>query len=184
MTDDPVRTEVRSDAAWMEFQEYFVHRHQEPEVHEVRYVGAEDARATWEVTTALSAARAILVGPSNPIVSIGPILAVGGIRAAIDTARGRGTPVVAVSGIIGGRALRGPADRMLTSLGHESTALGVARLYREWVDVFVLDEADRDLAGDVESLGLRAVVTDTVMTDNAARARLAGEMLEAAGVGG
>jgi LPPG:FO 2-phospho-L-lactate transferase len=184
MTDDPVRTEVRSDAAWMEFQEYFVHRHQEPEVHEVRYVGAEDARATWEVTTALSAARAILVGPSNPIVSIGPILAVGGIRAAIDTARGRGTPVVAVSGIIGGRALRGPADRMLTSLGHESTALGVARLYREWVDVFVLDEADRDLAGDVESLGLRAVVTDTVMTDDAARARLAGEMLEAAGVGG
>jgi LPPG:FO 2-phospho-L-lactate transferase len=183
MTDDPVRTEIRSDTAWMEFQEYFVHRHQEPEVHEVRYVGAEDARATWEVTTALSAARAILVGPSNPIVSIAPILAVGGIREAIDTARGRGTPVVAVSGIIGGQALRGPADRMLTSLGHESTALGVARLYREWVDVFVLDEADRELAGEVEALGLRTVVTDTVMTDDAARARLAGEMLEAAGVG-
>ena len=183
MTDDPVRTEVRSETVWMEFQEYFVHRHQEPEVHEVRYVGAEDARATWEVTTALSAARAILVGPSNPIVSIAPILAVGGIREAIDTARGRGTPVVAVSGIIGGRALRGPADRMLTSLGHESSALGVARLYREWVDVFVLDEADRDLAGDVESLGLRTVVTDTVMTDDLARARLAGEMLGAVGIG-
>jgi LPPG:FO 2-phospho-L-lactate transferase len=183
MTDDPVRTELRSEETWLEFQEYFVHRHQSPEVHEVRYTGVEDARATWEVTSALGAAEAIIVGPSNPIVSIGPILAVPGVRDAVATARRRGTPVVAVSGIVGGRALRGPADRMLASLGHEATALGVARLYADLVDVFVVDEADRELAGDIEALGLRTVVTDTVMIDDAARARLAGELLRAAGLG-
>ena len=123
------------------------------------------------------------MGPSNPIVSIAPILAVPGIAEAIATARGRGTPVIACRRIVGGRALRGPADRMLASLGHEPTALGVARLYADWVDVFVLDTEDRDLAGEVESLGLRTVVTDTIMTDDAARARLAVEMLAAAGVG-
>jgi LPPG:FO 2-phospho-L-lactate transferase len=182
MTDDVVRTELRSAETWLEFQEYFVHRHQAPEVHEVRYVGADEARATWEVTSALTAAAAILVGPSNPIVSIGPILAVAGVREAIDAARRRGTQVVAVSGIVGGQALRGPADRMLTSLGHEPTALGVARLYEDWLDVFVIDEADRKLAGEIESLGLRVVVADTVMVDDRARARLAGEMLAAAGL--
>lgn len=184
MTDDPVRTEIRSEDRWLPFQDYFVRLHQAPEVHEVRYLGAAEARASWEVTSALGAATAILVGPSNPIVSIGPILAVEGIRSAIEAARRRGTPVVAVSGIVGGRALRGPADRMLASLGHEPTALGVARLYQDWTDAFVLDRVDAELAPEVESLGLRVVVTDTVMTDDAARARLAGEMLVAAGVGG
>jgi LPPG:FO 2-phospho-L-lactate transferase len=91
-------------------------------------------------------------------------------------------PVVAVSGIVGGRALKGPADRMLDSLGHEASALGVARLYAGWVDTFVIDSADAALAPEIEALGLRVVVTDTIMTDDAARARLAGEMLEAATV--
>lgn len=181
MADEPVRTEVRTDDGWLDFQEYFVHRRQEPTVHEVRFSGAESAAATWEVTTAIGSAAVIVVAPSNPIVSIAPILAVPGIAAAIDVARKRGTRVVAVSGIVGGKALKGPADRMLASLGHEPTALGVARLYVEWVDVFVLDNADADLAPQVEALGLSVAVTDTIMTDDAARARLAREMLELGG---
>jgi LPPG:FO 2-phospho-L-lactate transferase len=182
MADEPIRTWVRTDDGWLEFQEYFVHRHQAPDVHEVRFAGAEEASATWEVTTALGSAAAVLVGPSNPIVSIGPILAVPGIADAIAVARKRGAPVVAVSGIVGGKALRGPADRMLASLGHEPTALGVARLYAAWIDAFVVDSADADLVPAIEQLGLRVHVTNTIMTDDASRARVAGEVLEAAGV--
>jgi LPPG:FO 2-phospho-L-lactate transferase len=181
MSDDPVRTLVRTDDdAWLEFQEYFVHRHQEPTVHEVAFEGSADARPTWEVTTALRSATAILVAPSNPIVSIGPIRALAGIAEAIAEARARATPVVAVSGIVGGRALKGPADRMLESLGHESSALGVARIYAGWVDTFVIDRVDERLAPEIEALGLRVVVTDTIMSDDQSRARLAAEMLAAA----
>jgi len=182
MTDDPVRTRLRTDDGWLDFQEYFVHRHQEPAVHEVAFDGADVARATWEVTSRIVAAEAILMAPSNPIVSLGPILAVPGVRDAIDEARRRGTRVVAVSGIVGGRALKGPADRMLASLGHESSALGVARLLAGWIDTFVVDSVDAAHAPEIEALGLAVVVTDTIMTDDAARARLAGEMLAAAGV--
>ncbi|MFL5679110.1 MAG: 2-phospho-L-lactate transferase [Chloroflexota bacterium] len=178
MADEPVRTLVRTDQGWLEFQEYFVHRHQVDEVREVRFAGADAATLSWEVSTAIGSAEAILVGPSNPIVSIGPILAVPGIADAIAEARRRGTPVVAVSGIVGGKAIRGPADRMLASLGHEATALGVARLYAPWVDALVIDHADEALEAEIESLGLRVLVTDTMMSDDAARARVAGEVLE------
>ena len=177
MTDAPVRTEVRTDEGWLEFQEYFVHRHQEPTVHEVRYAGIATARPTAEVLDALATARTILIAPSNPIVSLGPILALPGLREAIGAARQGGTPVVALSGIVGGHALKGPADRMLASLGHESSALGVARILADEVDGFVLDTIDAELAPEITGLGLRTDVTDTVMTDDAARARLAGEML-------
>ena len=122
-------------------------------------------------------ADTVVVAPSNPIVSIGPILAVPGMGEAIAAARRRGATVAAVSGIIGGRALKGPADRMLTSLGHESSALGVARLYAGLVDTFVVDQIDAGLADEVGALGLRVVVTDTVMTDDDARQRLAREIL-------
>ena len=177
MTDEPVRTEVRTDDGWLEFQEYFVHRHQEPTVHEVRFSGIDAARPTPEVAAALDAADAVVVAPSNPIVSVGPILAVPGLREAIDGARQRGVPIVAVSGIVGGKALKGPADRMLASLGHEVSALGVARQYADLADGFVLDDVDADNAGAVAALGLRTLVTDTIMTDDAARARFAGEVL-------
>jgi LPPG:FO 2-phospho-L-lactate transferase len=185
VSDDPVRTRVLTDDdGWLDFQDYFVRLHQEPEVHEVAFPGAEEARATWEVTTALTAAEAILVAPSNPIVSVAPILAVPGVRDALDSARRRGTRVVAVSGIVGGRALKGPADRMLASLGHEASALGVARLYAGWVDAFVIDRVDEALAPGIEALGLEVRVTDTIMGDDAARARVAAEMLALAGVPG
>ncbi len=181
MADEPVRTEVLTDDGWLEFQEYFVHRHQAPTVRDVRFSGVEAARPTPEVRAALGAARAVVIAPSNPVVSVGPILAVPGMTEALAATRDRGVPVVAVSGIVGGRALRGPADRMLASLGHEATALGVARIYASLVDGFVLDAVDAALAPAVEALGLRVLVTDTVMTDDATRARLAHETLAFAG---
>jgi LPPG:FO 2-phospho-L-lactate transferase len=177
MTDDDVRTEVRTDDGWLEFQEYFVHRHQAPEVREVRFRGAAESRATPEVLAAFGAAELIVVAPSNPIVSVGPILAVGGVREALTGARRRGVPIVAVSGIVGGRALKGPADRMLRSLGHESSALGVARLYAEFADGFVLDDVDAGLRPAIEGLGLAALTTGTIMTDDASRARVAAQVV-------
>ncbi len=182
MSDDPVRTEVRTDDGWLEFQEYFVHRHQEPTVHEVRFCGVETARPTAEVLSALATADLVAVAPSNPIVSVGPILAVPGLRPAIADARRRGAQVVAVSGIVGGRALKGPADRMLESLGGESSALGVARLYASWIDTFVIDEADRALAPAIEGLGVDVVVADTIMADDAGRVRVAAVVLAAGGL--
>jgi LPPG:FO 2-phospho-L-lactate transferase len=181
MADEPVRTEVRTDDGWLEFQEYFVHRRQAPEVHEVRLAGIDAARATPEVLAAIEDASVIVVCPSNPIVSVGPILAVRGLREAVAGARVRGVAVAAVSPIIGGRALKGPADRMLASLGHEASALGVARLYAGIADVFVLDTVDAPLAPSIEALGLRPVVTDTIMSDDASRARVAATVLEATG---
>jgi LPPG:FO 2-phospho-L-lactate transferase len=180
MTDSTVRTEVLTDDGWLEFQEYFVHRHQQPEVRDVRFVGVEAANATPEALDALERADAIVIGPSNPFVSVTPILSVAGIEAGLQTARSRGAPVVAVSGIVGGKALKGPADRMLVSLGHESSALGVARRYTGIADVFVLDERDRALEAAIGDLGLRTLVTDTIMADDAGRARLAADVLAAA----
>jgi LPPG:FO 2-phospho-L-lactate transferase len=177
MSDDPIRTDVRTDGGWLEFQDYFVRLHQEPEVHEVRFRGADGAAAAPGVVDAIDTAGAVVIAPSNPIVSVGPILAVGEIRAALGRARERGARIVAVSGIVGGKALKGPADRMLTSLGHESSALGVARLYAGVATDFVLDTVDAGLEPAIAALGLRTRVIDTIMTDDAARARLAAECL-------
>ena len=175
MTDGTVRTRVRTDAGWLDFQDYFVRLHQEPDVLEVRFEGAEVATVPPEVREALRAAELIVVAPSNPIVSIGPILAVPGLLEEIAAARARGVPSVGVSGIVGGKALRGPADRMLSSLGDEPSALGVARRYAAagLLDVFVIDGVDEGLAGAVRGLGLEVVVTDTIMSDAASRAALA-----------
>ena len=181
MADGPVATEVRTADGWLEFQEYFVHRRQEPDVHDIRFAGIGAAAPTPEVLEALAEADAVVVCPSNPLVSIGPILAVPGMRVAIGGARDRGVPVIAVSPIVGGRALKGPADRMLRSLGHEASALGVARLYAGLADVFVLDSVDADAAAAVAALGLRPMVTDTIMTDDGSRARLAADILAEAG---
>jgi len=178
MSDDPVRTEVLTGDGWLEFQEYFVHRHQEPEVLAVRLRGIEAASLSVPVAEAIEAATAIVLAPSNPIVSIGPILAVDGLTAAIKRAVERGVPVVAVSGIIGGRALKGPADRMLASLGHDSSALGVARLYAGLATGFMIDPVDAGLAPAIEALGLRVLVTDTLMVDDPSRARVAASVLD------
>ena len=177
MADEPIRTEVLTADGWLEFQEYFVHRHQEPAVHEVRFRGIDDARATPEARAALDAAEVVVIAPSNPIVSIAPILAVRGMRDAVTGVRDRGIPVVAISGIIGGKALKGPADKMLASLGRDSSAVGVAREYIDVADAFVLDSVDGAMSPTIEALGMRTLVTDTIMSDDAERARLAGEVL-------
>ncbi len=181
MTDESVRTEVRTVEGWLEFQEYFVHRQQEPAVLEVRFRGIETAAPTAEVRLALDAAQAIVIAPSNPIVSVGPILAVAGLREMIERARSAGMPVVAVSGIVGGRALKGPADRMLASLGHEPSALGVARIYAGLATGFVVDPVDAHYTPEIERLGLRTLVVDTIMVDDASRARVAADVLAFAG---
>ena len=177
MADGPVRTRVRTDEGWLDFQEYFVRRRQGPEVREVAFEG--DLEPTAEVVAAVEAADVIVIGPSNPIVSIGPILA-GPIRGLVE-ARGRaGIPVVAVSPIVGGVALKGPADRMLVSLGHESSARGVAALYRSLATTFVLDTIDAAQEPEIAAMGFRTLVTDSVMADAAGRARLARTVLEVA----
>ena len=179
MTDAPVRTRVRTDDGWLDFQDYFVRLRQAPDVHEVDFVGIAEARPTPEVAAAIEVADVVVIAPSNPIVSIAPILAVPGMTELLAEARTRGARFAAVSGIVGGKALKGPADRMLASLGHEPTALGVARGYAGLIDTFVLDEVDAALTPAVKALGIRPVVTDTIMTDDASRARLAREVLAA-----
>lgn len=177
MSDDPVRTDVRTPEGWIEFQEYFVHRRQEPTVLEVRFRGIEAARPTAEVLAAIATAEAIIVAPSNPIVSIAPILALPAIREALEAVRADGRRIVAVSPIVAGRALKGPADRMLASLGHEPSALGVARMYADLATDFVLDRQDAELVAPIEALGLRGHVRDTIMAGDDGRTRLAGDVL-------
>ncbi len=178
MADEPVRTEVRTDDGWLDFQTYFVRLHQEPDVRELRYRGIDTARITPEVRDAFEAADAIVFAPSNPFLSIAPILAVRGMREAIEAAKARGTQVMAMSGIVGGKAIKGPADRILTSLGHEATAVGVARQYRGQIDRFVIDDVDAGLEPAIRALGLDVLVADTIMSDDAARARVAGIILD------
>jgi LPPG:FO 2-phospho-L-lactate transferase len=174
-TDDRLRTFLTTDAGELDFQSYFVHRGQRDEVRAVRFAGADAARPSPAALAALASAELVVIGPSNPIVSIGPILAIPGMREAIVASSG---PRIGVSGIVAGKALRGPADRMLTSLGHESSAVGVARLYEGLIGAFVIDEQDAALAPQVEALGMEVSVLPTVMRSDEDRAGLARALLE------
>ena len=140
----------------------------------VRLEGIKDARPTDAVLAALAEAELIVIGPSNPFVSIGPILDLLGVREALAAAS---APIVAVSPIVAGLALKGPADRMLASMGHEASALGVARLYAGLVDRFVVDSADADLRTDIEGLGMSVEVLPTVMRTDDDRRALAAALL-------
>jgi LPPG:FO 2-phospho-L-lactate transferase len=160
MTDDPVATMVTTADGEMAFQEYFVGRRHDIDVTAVRFEGASTARPAPGVLDAIASADAIVICPSNPVVSIGPVLAVPGVRDAVVAARER---VVAVSPIVGGAALKGPADRMLRGLGVEVSAVGVASWYREIAAALVIDDADAALAPAIEALDMRCVVTDTIM---------------------
>jgi LPPG:FO 2-phospho-L-lactate transferase len=182
MSDDRVETRVvvtdpDGPAREIGFQEYFVGRRHEVPVEAVRFAGIESAAAAPGVLSAIAAAACVVICPSNPIVSIGPVLAVGGIGAAVAARRDR---VVAVSPIIAGRALKGPADRMLAELGHEASVAGVARLWSPYAGTLVIDEADAGLAADVAAAGMRPVVTPTVMTGPAEAAALARAVLDTA----
>lgn len=178
MCDEPVATVLDTPDGPLEFQEYFVRRGQRDEVRGVEFRGIERARPTEAVLASLSGADAIVLCPSNPVVSLGPVFAVPGMRAALEASH---APKVAVSPIIGGRALKGPADRMLASTGHESSAAGVARIYAGLADALVVDHADAGETGEIESTGMRAFVTDAVMHDGPDRTRLAREVLGLAG---
>jgi LPPG:FO 2-phospho-L-lactate transferase len=170
MSDDRVRTRVETRHGALDFQTYFVRRAARDTVLAVHFEGARRARPSAGLLRAIREAAAILICPSNPIISIGPILAVPGIR---DALRKTAAPVAAISPIVGGRALKGPAARMMKSLGMRVSALGVAELYRDFADVFVLDQLDADQAPAVEKLGMRAIVTDTIMTNTARKKALA-----------
>ncbi len=173
-TDDRVATVLTTRSGHrLSFQEYFVRERHAVEVAAIDVDGAHAASPAPGVLEALSTAERVVLAPSNPLLSIDPILAVPKVRAALAARR---DDAVAISPIVVGSALKGPADRLLRELGHDSSALGVARLYRELVGTFVLDERDADLRGDVEALGLRCLVTDTVMAD-AARAAALGELV-------
>jgi LPPG:FO 2-phospho-L-lactate transferase len=176
-TDERLRTRIVTDDGDVEFQRYFVERGQRDEVRGVSFEGAETARPTRDVLEALRSADLVVIGPSNPLVSIGPILAIPGMREAIVAAPG---VKVGVSPIVAGRALKGPTDRMLASMGHEVSAVGVARLYAGLIDHYVLDTADAELAPAVSALGMEPRTAPTVMQTDADQADLARFLLEAA----
>jgi LPPG:FO 2-phospho-L-lactate transferase len=175
MSDDPISTILETPEGRLEFQEYFVRRGQKDEVLGIELRGIENARPTERVLAAISGADAMVLCPSNPVVSVGPILALPGMMEVLASSS---VPKVAVSPIVGGRALKGPADRMLASLGHEVSATGVARMYAGLVDGMVVDRTDEGERAGIEALGIRVLVTDSVMRDAEDRTRLASETLE------
>jgi LPPG:FO 2-phospho-L-lactate transferase len=174
MSDEPVATMIDTPDGTLDFQQYFVaHRHA-AEVTGVHFAGIEAARPATAVLDALAAAEAIVFCPSNPIVSIGPILALPGMRPALARSA---APKIAVSPIVGGEALKGPAAQMLAGLGHEVSAAGVAAIYAGTIDGLIIDQLDEALAPRIEALGLRVRVAQTVMRDDNDRADLARESL-------
>lgn len=182
VTDDRVETRVtidagEGDALEVGFQEYFVGRRHAVPVHSVRFVGADTARPAPGVMEALGSAEVVVIAPSNPIVSIGPLLAVPAVRAALVERRPH---VVAVSPIVAGAALKGPADRMLGELGHDVSVVGVAELYATVASSLVIDAADARRAPEIEAAGLSVTVTDTVMRSPHVAAALARTVVGAA----
>jgi LPPG:FO 2-phospho-L-lactate transferase len=179
VTDHALRTRLQLlDGPEVAFQEYFVHRRHDVAVSAVRFEGADGARPAPGVLEALTGAETVVVCPSNPVVSIGPLLAVPGVLEALVARR---RDIVGVSPIIAGAALKGPADRLLAELGFEPSVVGVARWYAPWVGTLVIDRADADLAGAVEAEGVRCVVTDTVMATPERSAALARTVLDSRG---
>jgi LPPG:FO 2-phospho-L-lactate transferase len=181
-TDDPLRTRLRTPEGWMEFQPWFVGAQAKPEVLEVEFVGAQRARVSAEVTEAILSAELIVIAPSNPLISIAPILAVDGVREAIALARTRGVQVIGVSPIVAGKAIKGPADRMLRAAGLPSSPVGVARALPGLFDTLLVEESDLTdaLRAELAPLVPRVAGATTVMHDGDARLSLARQLLQAA----
>lgn len=177
VTDQPLRTMVETPEGEVSFQEYFVQRRSEDRVLGLRFAGLTEAQAAPGVLQAILRARAIVIAPSNPFLSIEPVLAVKGLRDCLLTSV---APKAAISPIVGGEAVKGPAAAILKSLGHDVSALGVARLYGDLIDLFVLDERDAALADAVRTeVGTECLVTQTIMSGPAAKRDLARVTLEA-----
>ena len=174
MSDDPVPTIIESSEGPLHFQEYLVRRRAEPVVQNIRFAGVKSAHPAPGVIEAISGADRIIICPSNPLISIGPILAVPQIR---DHLRARKERVFAVCPIVGGKSLKGPSDKMLAQLGHEATALGVAKLYADFSGTFVIDPADKNQAHSIAGLGTKAVLLPTVMKTSAHKRKLAQALL-------
>jgi LPPG:FO 2-phospho-L-lactate transferase len=169
MSDDRVHTFVKlKGRPAIPFQEYFVRGRARGAVEAIELRGAEKAKPTGEVLDAIKSAAAVVIAPSNPFVSIGPILALASMRKALKGVRNR---VAAISPIVGGKTIKGPADKMMRGLGHEVSPLGIARLYRDIVGLMVIDVTDHRYLEPIRALGMNAIATDTVMTtpDHAAR---------------
>ena len=175
-TDDVVQTRVQSAGGWLSFQEYFVREQCKPEVLALAYDGVEAARPTKAALAAIAEADLIVLAPSNPLVSITPILEVPGIRAAVQAAA---APVVAVSPLIAGKVVKGPADRMMLALGLRADALGVAAFYKGVVDHMVIDTLDAGLQAEIMALGQGCTLLPTLMTERVEKQALAAGILEA-----
>lgn len=180
MSEDRVRTRISTPTGELEFQTYFVKRRARDTVISVRFEGASEAKPAPGMLETIAGAEAIILCPSNPFISIGPILAIRGIREALQSKRDQ---VAAISPIVGGRALKGPAAAMMKSMRLRPAAVEVARLYADFVSTFVLDEVDRKQAVLVEKLGIRPVVTNTVMRGLRERKSLARVIVRELGIG-
>ena len=172
MSDDRVATKVTNAATGQEldFQEYFVRHHHQPRLSAIRFDGAEAAAPGPDVLSSLLNAERVVIAPSNPLVSLGPILAVPGIAQALEQRR---ADTVAISPIVAGAALKGPAAEMLTDLGHEPSVVGVARIYAPLAATFIIDVADAASARAIEDLGMECIVTETVMATSTIATELA-----------
>ena len=174
-TDARVQTRVLTDGGWLSFQEYFVRERCQPEVLELKYDGLELSKITVEAELALNEAELIIIAPSNPLVSILPILKIPGFYAALQNAT---APIFAVSPLIAGKALKGPADRMLNSLNYRADAAGIALFYENIAAHFLIDSSDFELSDEIYKLGMQAHTRDIFMPDLAGKVRLAHEILE------
>jgi LPPG:FO 2-phospho-L-lactate transferase len=175
MSDQPVPTMIDTEQGRLNFQEYMVQKRAEPVVRKIEFAGIERAMPAPGVLESLERAAVIVICPSNPLISIGPILAVPGVREAL---RKRREDVVAVCPIVGGKSLKGPSDRMLAQLGFDVSASGVARMYQDICATFLIDSVDAGERPAVEALGMKAVVSSTVMHTLEDKQRLAGEVLQ------
>jgi len=174
MTDDDVETWIITDEGEMHFQEYLIKRRMNPKVKEISIKGIERAKPTLGVIEAIEESRGIIICPSNPIISIGPILAVQGIREALQRTHAK---VVAISPLVGGAPLKGPADRLMRGLGLEVSSTQVAKLYRDFLDEIVIDEKDAFESDRIRSTGIKPVVADTIMSNDEKAQRLAERVL-------
>ncbi|MGI9149082.1 MAG: 2-phospho-L-lactate transferase [Chloroflexota bacterium] len=182
MTDEPVETwvQLRDDGLWVHFQEYFVHLRTDVAIRAVEVRCIDTAKPAPGVLDAIESAELIVFCPSNPFVSVGPILQVRGVREAILSARARGALAAGISPMIGGATVKGPAARMLTELGHEANAAGVARIYQGLLDVWLIDRIDAEaLSVRIAAYGMRPLVADALMRNRRGEARLARALLKA-----
>ncbi len=174
MSDDPVPTIIDSNEGPLHFQEYLVKHRTEPVVHGIRFAGVESTHPAPGVLEAIATADRIIIFPSNPLISIGPILAVPQVR---EQLRAHREKVFAVCPIIGGKSLKGPSDKMLAQLGHQSTALGVAKLYADFTGTFIIDPADKSQAAAISALGMKVAILPTVMKTRTQKRKLARALL-------